>query len=116
MPRSPSRLGSWGRDCYEDVWVDAALRLAAAHPLSVIPDVRYRNELHRIRAIGGRAIRIVRPGAGLGGAGGAHASETEQDTVPDSAFDAVIVNDGTIADLEVWAVAVVESFGLPRAA
>lgn len=109
-------LGSWGRDCYEHVWVDAALRLAAAHELAVIPDVRYRNELERIHRAGGKAIRIVRPGAGLSGAAASHPSETEQDSIPDSAFDAVIANDGTLEDLEVWAVAIVEAFGVTRAA
>lgn len=92
-------LGSWGRDCYEHVWIDAALRLAAQHPLAVVPDVRYRNELERVRRGGGVMLRIVRPGAGLSGAAADHPSETEQDSIPDDAFDVVIENTGTLEDL-----------------
>lgn len=66
----------------------------------VIPDVRFRNEFEAIRAGGGYIVRVVRPGAGLKHAYGAHASEVEQTKIEDSEFDALIKNDGTLADLE----------------
>jgi hypothetical protein len=64
-----------------------------------VPDVRFKNEIKAIRGAGGKVIRIVRPGAGLDGAGSLHVSETEQAGIPDSEFDFVIPNKGTLEDL-----------------
>lgn len=91
-------LGSWGRDCYESIWIDAALRLAAKHRVAVIPDVRYPNEAEAIERAGGVLIRIVRPGAGLEGDAGRHPSETAQEGIR---AHAEVLNDGTIEDLRV---------------
>jgi len=121
------RLGSeWGRDCYENVWVDYTLRVAKeildggfvytpqkgleseyGHPLHpqypykgvVIPDVRFRNEMEAIRKAGGRLWRVIRPGAGLQGEAGKHSSEQEQQSIQNLFFDAIIYNDRSIADL-----------------
>jgi hypothetical protein len=65
----------------------------------VIPDVRFKNEIDGLRAHGAKLIRIVRSSAGLAGAAGQHTSETEQASIPDDAFDTVIQNDGTLAEL-----------------
>lgn len=120
------RLGTeWGRACYEDVWIDYAVRVAgemrenpfakydsvkgltyrttaykAAAGDVIIPDVRFRNEFEAIRKAGGRVLKITRPGAGLEGAAGAHVSETESAGWKDQEFDHVIRNDGTLGDLE----------------
>lgn len=64
-----------------------------------IPDVRFRNELNAIREGGGKVIRVMRPGAGLKGAAGAHVSETEQTSIQDDEFDHVILNHGSLDDL-----------------
>ena len=120
------QLGSeWGRVCREDTWVEYGLTVAtklseeggynysAMGGLShdwrpgdnnwktdvVIPDVRFENELVGLDVVGARTIRVVRPEAGLEGAAGAHRSETEQETIPGSRFDQIIVNNGTLADL-----------------
>jgi hypothetical protein len=116
------QLGTqWGRECYQDVWVDYALRTARVllsggctyGPVSglqpaapdyrakgvAISDVRFRNELEAIRRAGGIVLRVVRPGAGLAGAAAGHASEVEQQSIPDTDFDAVIRNTGTIDEL-----------------
>lgn len=114
----------WGRACYENVWVEYTLRVARQLlnepdleydartgtgylPFSnnrykgvVVPDVRFKNEIEGLRKGGAKLVRVKRPGAGLQGAAGAHASETEQDEVPDSAFDFVIENDGSLEDLQ----------------
>lgn len=113
------RLGTeWGRDCYAPVWVEYALRLArkldgmegvsydaqsgtfrCARPRIAgvaIPDCRFRNEVEAIRAAGGKVVRVVRPGAGLSGAAGLHPSEREMAELPDSLFDVVIENTGTL--------------------
>jgi hypothetical protein len=141
-------LGTWGRDCYPNVWIDLALQTAKdllgreqkcervsppgyegpteyymgkAYPQYspkkglhdyrtrgvfltpcgiVISDVRFKNEMAAIHKAGGKVIRIVRLGAGLQGATAQHESETEQKEVPDSDFDYVLVNDGTLEALE----------------
>jgi hypothetical protein len=124
------QLGTeWGRDCYNGVWIDYALRMAnevltnqrsygakggLGHGESggnyvytdtkfkgvVISDCRFMNEFAAIRKDGGKVWRIKRPEEGLQGDAGLHVSETEQDGVPDSYFDAVLYNDSTIAALQ----------------
>ncbi len=102
--RALQTLGIWGRDCYQDVWVDYTIRKARerlAYFRSdgvVITDVRFKNERDAIWKAGGRVWRIVRPGAGLVGAAGAHVSETE--LTDDMPYDRVINNnDGPLEDL-----------------
>lgn len=67
----------WGRRMHPDVWVRACLRQAARHPAACVPDVRFANEADAIRKAGGKVVRITRPGAGLPGDAGAHASEQQ---------------------------------------
>ncbi len=80
----------WG----DDFWIDQALRGVAPGDRIVVTDVRFPNEGDAVRALGGRVVRIDRPGAGLGGAEGAHESEAHE-----IAADAVVVNDGSLGDL-----------------
>lgn len=121
----------FGRDCYPNTWLDKAIRTARTlldpaddgwsytakgglnprapwglGPLPrvegvSIPDVRFMNEVLGVRAAGGKVIRVARPGAGLAKGAGQHASESEMGSLPDSLFDVVIVNDGTLEDLRV---------------
>ncbi len=99
------QLGTeWGRDCYENVWVDYAIRKARERLAFyrsdgvVITDVRFKNERDAIWKAGGKVWRIVRPGAGLIGAAASHVSETE--LTDDMAYDRVINNnDGPLEDL-----------------
>jgi hypothetical protein len=87
----------WGRNCvHQDLWlslwlakVDAALR-AGTH--IVQESVRFPNEVAALRARGGRLIEIQRPGVS---AFSGHASE-----IMPGAADLVIVNDGTIGELQ----------------
>jgi hypothetical protein len=107
----------WGRGCYENIWVDYALRAAKKlmegqglywyYPTEgvvlredyrrvevkgvVISDVRFKNEVTRIREKGAKVFRLVRRRAGDLEAGIiGHASETEQDSILDSDLDGVI--------------------------
>lgn len=111
----------WGRECYPGVWVDYAIRKAkeldgaegvhydaktgifrcARPPIEgvAISDVRFWNEVEAIQKAGGKVVRIKRAGAGLGGAGALHQSEVEQASIADACFDAVLQNDGTLAEL-----------------
>jgi hypothetical protein len=113
-----------GRNCYPGVWVEYALRLAkeldgaagvgydrakgvfpsAAPPIKgvVITDVRFRNELEAVRAIGGEIWRVTRPGSGLEGVAAMHQSEAEMASIPDDDFDEVIRNEGTLEYLRAY--------------
>jgi hypothetical protein len=93
------QLGTeWGRVCYSNVWVVLAIRNARGDV--VIPDVRFKNEVDGLRAAGAYLVRIVRPGSGLAGSAGQHMSETEQVSMPNEMFDAVIQNNRGLRELE----------------
>lgn len=114
----------WGRRCYADTWIKCGIRNAQTlltHPSArysrcdgirggmltpaepragvAIPDIRFRNEMDAIRAAGGFLVRVVRPGAGLGGAAGVHVSEREQLEISDDAFDCVLHNAHSLESL-----------------
>jgi Deoxynucleotide monophosphate kinase len=111
----------WGRACSPNVWVDYAIRAAERilngwsyfpqdhhNPFQryiagekraqgiVVPDVRFSNEVDAIRSAGGHVWLVDRPGAGLSGSAGQHASETG---IASLHVDAAIRNAGTIQDL-----------------
>ncbi len=81
---------------WDDIWVDAALRVVDNNPLQgyAFSDCRFPNEAHAIRSRGGKMIRITRPGVGPANE---HPSETGLDDYP---FDIFIDNDGTPGDLK----------------
>jgi GTPase SAR1 family protein len=112
----------WGRDCYSDVWVEYAIRIAkkletgnysyspqlglTSRSVSdygrkdvVISDVRFKNEVDGIKKAGGKVFKVVRPSydgkVGIAG----HASEEEQKSIPDEMFDAILGNNSTLQDL-----------------
>lgn len=119
------QLGTeWGRNCFDNVWVNYAIRVANAleknqilysttrGPLwgkggsnikapagVVIPDVRFKNEVDGLKRAGAVLIRVKRPNAGLEGAAATHASEAEQDGIPDDAFDIILDNSGDLIEL-----------------
>jgi hypothetical protein len=80
-----------------DYWTKAWGRKVEQYDLSnvniLVDDVRFMNELEVIRAHGGLIVKIERPGF-LGANN--HASETSLDGF--TAWDAVVVNDGTLAE------------------
>lgn len=113
LPASPRRLlqtigTEWGRDTiHPEIWIMATMRRidASENPWSAITDVRFDNEAEAIRRRGGVVWRIVRPGAGLGGAEGSHSSEQGVDP---SLVDDEIENTGDLSSLraaveEAWA-------------
>lgn len=62
-------------------------------PGVVIPDVRFKNELDALHNAGAKVVRIYRDQrTTLTGAQAAHASEAEQQEIPDSEFDYVFHN------------------------
>jgi len=90
----------WGRSCvHPDLWVkiaeSKAKSLLKKDCIVVFDDVRFPNEIDTIRTLGGEMWLIDRPGVDYAGS---HASEGSlSDIVP----DALIVNSGTIKELEV---------------
>jgi hypothetical protein len=91
----------WGRQMVrDDIWIRIAMRRAAECTQEgwnvAVTDVRFANEAEAIEAVGGQVWRVERPGAGLGGAAGEHASEAG---IPDHLVHQVIRNVGTLDDL-----------------
>lgn len=108
----------FGRSVSQDVWSNLALAQCrallvggvtysrekglqtASHPgyeFVVITDGRFRNEIINVKAIGGRALKVVNPvdesstveNAGIKG----HASEAQLKGVPDSWYNLILNND-----------------------
>lgn len=86
----------WGRECigrdfWTGLWWSAARDIVEHGGLVVTDDCRFPNEAAVVRSLGGVVIQV----AGRGGIAGSHSSEAQ-------AFDAdaVVVNTGTLADLE----------------
>ena len=128
------QLGTnWGRRCYDNVWVDFAIRAAwsilnaedfgynpktgvvdVGHNQNirgvVISDVRFPNEVEAIKAAGGKVWRILRPTSGLVGVAGQHSSEHSLDDWADDRFDAVLNNqNGPLEDLRALVKATMEA-------
>jgi len=78
-----------------DYWTRAWERKVRDYDLDrvhiLVDDVRFMNELRAIRELGGRIVKIERPGFA---AAGNHASETSLDGF--DAWDDIIVNDGSL--------------------
>jgi hypothetical protein len=66
----------------------------------VLTDLRYANELARLRQLGGVFVRVIRPGVGPVND---HPSETALDDQP---ADVTVINDASLAKLELCAAAI----------
>lgn len=104
LARSPRELmrtlgTEWGRrEVHPDLWLLVARhrlsRNQAAGVLTVITDVRFENEAHFIRKMGGRVIEIRRTGNYY--YGGEHASDRP---LPAELIHRTVLNDGTPGEL-----------------
>lgn len=79
----------------QQIWVKATMRKVVGVGDIVVTDVRFPNEAEAIKAAGGVLWRVDRPD--LGPATDLHPSETA--LLGYDAWDAVIVNDGSLQDL-----------------
>jgi hypothetical protein len=97
-------LGLGAREVFgEDFWVKQAVAGVGKKDV-VFSDVRFHSEAEALHALGGKLIRIDRPGRVAEG----HVSETA--LAGFDGWDAVIVNDGTVQDLEDKVVAQVKEW------
>lgn len=78
---------------YDPHTVDPTLEEPIQYPNWLITDLRFPNEMQRIKKFGGKCIRVERPGIQTTD----HISETALDNV--SQWDELICNDGTLDDL-----------------
>ena len=131
------RLGTeWGRDCYQNVWTNYALKVARGLLKNefcydpkrglvtmggttiekrkakgvVISDVRFVNEFDAIRSAGGKLWRIKHPVNEVPeNLREGHPSETELLSIPDDKFDVVLPNERDIDHLYFLVDAVMQS-------
>lgn len=88
------------RDCVsENFWVNQILPLTFKHDtrLCIVTDMRFPNEIERVRFLGGKLVRINRASVNVPRVSLQHASEQEFDL---DLFDYVINNDGTMKEFE----------------
>lgn len=88
----------WGRTCIDpDLWTKLAERRARAN-LAIAPvifdDMRFPNEFEMIKRLGGKTIRVIRPGPPRGD------TSTGEGLLDNHEFDYTINNAGSLADLE----------------
>lgn len=116
----------WGRTCYPNIWIETGIRVAKTllsdHAMAYAPavglytktpwkpedrnkgvvfsDLRFKNEFDAMKKAGAKLFRIFRPGEDGTKLAGVklHPSEEEQRSIPDSEFDVIIQNDGTLVE------------------
>ena len=96
------RLGQGLRDAIgADVWVKMLkadiLEKKDIYKIIIVDDCRMPNELEMIRSLGGKTIRVTRPGH-VAISNGIKNHPSEQD-LPDDLIDYDLINDGTPEDL-----------------
>lgn len=107
------KLGDGGRRIlYPELWRDSVLPLRTSanyhefmttpQPI-VISDIRYPNEAGRIMEMGGKVIRIRRPGFEA-------VHPTEAKSLAETPYDVEVVNDGTLEEFRAKILYVVNNF------
>jgi len=90
-------VGEKMREIHPAIWVDTVFYTTIpalqreGYELFVISDVRYPNEADKIHSVGGKVIKVTRPGSGVS-VGANHSSETAMKNYKE--FDYVIDNNG----------------------
>jgi hypothetical protein len=82
---------------HPDLWVLAWKERTLHHLMQglnvVVDDIRFANEADAVRALGGKLIKIVRPGVS-----GADLDPRVHGLLADYRFDDIVVNDGTLPE------------------
>lgn len=86
----------WGRTLYGDIWIDTTVReiQRSIHDRWVVPDVRFHNEVRKLRDAGAWLVRLKR-----GEQRYPHASEAQMAEMKDGSFDLSLNNHGTLEEL-----------------
>lgn len=105
-------IGKLGRGYDPNIWVNATIHMVREYVedkpheiradnqrIALIADVRFKNELKAVREDGFLIIRVVRPNA-FSTTTSTDISEVDLDDVPNSEFDVILANDGTMDDLQ----------------
>lgn len=87
--------GTFGEDVWLKRWYLSFSALKETDHV-VVPDVRFEMEAYFFRRIGAVIVHLDRPGAGLSGESGKHASEQG---IEQAAGDVSVTNNGTLDDL-----------------
>jgi|SRR5208283_3652855 len=87
-----------GRSYKDDIWLDNFdIAFKSYKGITVVTDVRFKNEFNHLKGKGFQQIKLYRntdePGIN-------HASETDQNAIPDSDFDFVIHNNQSLYNLK----------------
>ena len=94
--------GDWARNIEEDVFLNVAMDRANSASLEgkncYCSDMRFKNEFERMKSDGWVCVKINRCHAPEYGT---HISEMDLDDIPETEWDFVINNDGSIEDLYV---------------
>lgn len=90
-----------GREYKSDIWLDVfdnnLLKLESKrHNMIILTDCRFINEHRHVKDKGFFNLKILRDHSSNIN----HVSETEQDGIPDSEFDYIINNNGSLEDLK----------------
>lgn len=99
-------FGDAGRACYKNIWAEKTMYdinsminyNSGEWNGHIISDLRMKNEMDVVKKHGGKIIRIKRNNEHITST---HISETEQLEIPDSDFDYIIDNSGTLNELKV---------------
>ena len=94
-------IGMSGRSYKENIWLDVfdstyQYLVNRGKKVIIVTDVRFLNEFGHLKTKGFTNIRVIRDSFLKID----HASETSQDAIPDSDFDFIINNNGSLKDLK----------------
>lgn len=95
-------LGKLGRSYDPNIWINATVHMAnffAQTGIAIIADVRFKNEFQAMKNEKFFLIRVIRPNCAQTSTSN-DISEVDLDDIPDSAFHCVLVNDGSMTDLQ----------------
>lgn len=96
-------VGSWARQNDKDVFVNLLIEASKGCKFAVVDDLRYENELNALKQDGWYCVKIIKPSSAafvLGTGDARHESELGLEAVADEKWDRIILNDGTLDDLE----------------
>jgi hypothetical protein len=83
-------MGQFGRSVREDYWIEQVIRHDSQN--LIIPDLRYPNEMKRIKALGGLTIKVINPLVEI-------THDEADDALDGYDFDHIIYNNGTLDEL-----------------